>query len=142
MKSYNWNPTGFIMWEIQIILSKNQSRMARRNAPKRIPLNNNNREIVKAGIYQCCGNEWMRPYYEDCVKICNQCEEIVNPIRWNEEWRKRWFGHFKCTAKTGKSKKPCGRTWSSSWTWTVDNQIQTTECKTCNSSTMPYQLVS
>ena len=116
--------------------------MARKNAPKRIPLNNDNREIVKAGIYRCCGNEWMRPYYKDSVKVCNQCEQIVDPIRWNEEWRKRWFGHFKCTAKTGKSKKLCGRTWTSSWTWTVDNQIQTTKCKTCNSSTMPYQLVS
>lgn len=117
--------------------------MTRRNAPTIIPLNNDNREIVKAGIYRCCRNEWMRPYYNhNRVEVCNKCEEIVDPIRWNEEWIKRWYGHFKCTAKTGKSRKPCGRTWQSSWTWTVDNQIQTTKCKACNSSTMPYHLVS
>ena len=77
--------------------------MTRRNAPKIIPLNNDNREIVKAGIYRCCRNEWMRPNYfgyplydHNRVEVCNKCKKIVDPIR-NEEWTKRWYGHFKCT---------------------------------------------
>ena len=46
---------------------------------------------------------------------------------------KRWFGWFKC---------PCGRKWTSSYTWTIYGQKQTTQCKKCKRSVLPYQLVS
>ena len=113
--------------------------MPQKSAQTKIPYSNKNRAVIRAGKYQCCGNEWTRPTYDD-EQICYRCEEFVDPIEWDVEWRQRWYGHFKCMAKTGKSKKPCGRTWTSSWTWTIDNQIQTTKCKTCNTSTMPYKI--
>ena len=46
---------------------------------------------------------------------------------------KRWFGWFECT---------CGRTWTSSYTWTVDGKKQPTQCMNCKKSMLPYQLVS
>ena len=46
---------------------------------------------------------------------------------------KRWFGWFKCD---------CGRTWTSGFTWTLDDQAQTMQCKKCKTSVLPYKRVS
>ena len=120
--------------------------------PKRIPLRNEDREIIKLGIYKCCGKKWKSKviqmkengklfYVSRRQQVCKnkKCKRKVGPLR-TRNWEQRWFGHFKCMAK--KSDKRCGRTWKSSWTWTVNNQIQETNCKTCGTSTMPYQMVS
>jgi len=110
---YSWNPTGFIMWDTQVIWQKIKLHEG--------TLQKEFHWIMTIEISSRLA----------CVEVCNICRDIVVPISLEEEWRQRWFGHFKCTANKGKSKKPCGRTWTSSWAWTVDNQIQTTKCKAC-----------
>ena len=108
--------------------------MAYRNY--KIPLTNDDREIMKLAIFNCC-KKWKRAVYGSAPyakQKCHKCYRWVFPII--KEWTKRWFGSFKCTERT------CGRTWTSSWTWTVDNQIQTTQCQICKRSVLPYQLVS
>ena len=35
----------------------------------------------------------------------------------------------------------CGRTWTSTYTWTIDNQIQDSKCKDCLIDVMPYKIV-
>ena len=35
----------------------------------------------------------------------------------------------------------CGRTWTSTYTWTIDNQIQDSKCKDCLVDVMPYKIV-
>ena len=102
----------------------------------KIPLNNDDREIMKLAIFNCC-KKWKRAVYMDQIndkQRCHTCSRWVMPII--KEWSKRWFGSFKCTARD------CGRTWTSSWSWTVDNQIQPTQCQDCRTSVLPYQLVS
>ena len=102
-----------------------------------LTLTNNDRKIMKRAIFNCCQREWKRvinPLETNMEQTCNSCRRLVSPRL--EEWSKRWFGWFKCTSKY------CGRTWTSSCTWTVDNQIQTTQCQNCRTSVLPYQLVS
>ena len=97
--------------------------MAGKKFNKKIPLSNNDREIMKRAIFNCCRREWKRVVNPSEINIeqkCNRCRRWVSPRL--EEWSKR--------------------TWTSSWTWTVDNQIQTTQCQTCKTSVLPYQLVS
>ena len=90
-------------------------------------------------FFRCCGSEWNRP---ETKQVCKKCGKEVLAKEF-EEWEKRWFGHFQClTKEIGWDRKPCGRSWKSSWTWTIDNQIQPTKCKTCEASIMPYKLVS
>ena len=111
--------------------------MAGKKFNRKIPLSNNDREIMKRAVFNCCSREWKRIVNPSEVNIeqkCHRCRGWVSPRL--EEWSKRWFGSFKCTSRS------CGRTWTSSWTWTVDNQIQTTQCQTCKTSVLPYQLVS
>ena len=106
------------------------------NKNYKIPLTNDDREIMKLAIFNCC-KKWKRALYIDKIndqQICYICQRWVLPRI--KEWSKRWFGSFKCTERN------CGRTWTSSWTWTVDNQIQTTQCQICKISVLPYQLVS
>ena len=133
--------------------------MPRRNAsptlPKHVQLRNEDREIIKLGVYTCCSRKWKskvflwgknekngknvyRPIRKQVCKN-KRCRRNVAPIK-IIDWEQRWFGHFKCMAKT--SDKRCGRTWKSSWTWTVNNFIQETNCKSCGTSTLPYQMVS
>ena len=103
---------------------------------RKIPLTNDNREIMKCAVFSCC-TFWKRIINANEInngQTCDLCHRLVSPRI--EEWSKRWFGSFKCTRTN------CGRTWTSSWTWTVDNQIQTTQCLTCKTSVLPYQLVS
>ena len=47
--------------------------------------------------------------------------------------RKRWFGSFRCN---------CGRSWSSGYTWTLDDKPQPMQCQNCMTSVLPDQLVS
>ena len=47
--------------------------------------------------------------------------------------RKRWFGSFRCN---------CGRSWSSGYTWTLDDEPQPMQCQNCMTSVLPDQLVS
>ena len=103
------------------------------------PLTNDNRKIMKLAIFFCenCFKKWKRAVYMHQIndkQRCHNCSRWILPII--KEWRKRWFGSFKCTART------CGRTWTVSWTWTVDNQIQPTQCQDCRTSVLPYHLVS
>ena len=94
-------------------------------------------EIMKRAVFNCCRREWKRIVNPSEINIeqkCNRCRRWVSPRL--EQWSKRWFGSFKCTSKS------CGRIWTSSWTWTVNNQIQTTQCQTCKTSVLSYQLVS
>ena len=105
----------------------------------KIPLTNVDREIMKLAIFNCCNccKKWKRAVCIDKINAqqkCHSCHRWVLPRI--KEWSKRWFGSFKCTKRT------CGRTWTSSWTWTIDNQIQTTQCQICKTSVLPYQLVS
>ena len=57
----------------------------------------------------------------------------TQPKQLNFPVEKRWYGSFKCS---------CGRSWSSGYTWTVDNQPQTMQCQRCNTTVLPYKLVS
>ena len=130
--------------------------MSARNAPKRIPLSNDDREIIRLGVYRCCGQKWKAQFYQVLKNgkktyvlkrrdkshkpnVCRNCRQTAHPAAFRD-WKKRWYGHFKCMGNV--SGKRCGRTWTSSLTWTLNNKIQTTKCKACNSETMPYQLVS
>ena len=129
--------------------------MATRNASREIPLSNEDRYIIKTGIYRCCDKKWKAKLiqveedgrikyvlnHSDLMRsrnVCNRCQRRVYPtIR---DWNKRWYGHFRCMGILRR--RQCGRTWTSSLTWTLNNQIQTTQCKSCNTETLPYQLVS
>ena len=136
--------------------------MSSRNAPKRIPLRNEDREILKTGVYKCCNRKWKatlvqviqdgRKLYalqpktgnekapKEKRNVCKRCRKKLRPAE-NRDRKKRMYGHFNCTGINAQGKR-CGRTWTSSLTWTLNNQIQTTKCKACNTETMPYQLVS
>ena len=76
-------------------------------------------------------------YNRTCVrKLIKSCKtEIPSPLKKKMRFvcRKRWFGSFRCT---------CGRSWSSGYTWTLDDKAQPMECQNCMSSVLPYQLVS
>ena len=128
--------------------------MPRKHCQRCVPLRNEEREIVKLGIYGCCDRKWKGELVKEfrngkfCFvplkKVCRNCGRNIGPHK-IIDLEERWFGHFKCTAKKysdKKSRELCGRSWKSSWTWTVNNQIQTTQCKTCEADTMPYQIVS
>ena len=85
----------------------------------------------------------MRPVSPKIEQTCKTCGQEVIATETGVEYRKRWFGHFECTkGLVGYNRRPCKRQWKSSWTWTVNNQIQTTKCQTCKTSTLPYQIVS
>ena len=131
--------------------------MSSRNAPKRIPLRNEDREILKTGVYKCCNRKWKATFVqvrrwkeEDGRKmyalqqekrnVCKRCRKKLCPAEIRDR-KRRMYGHFNCTGINAQGKR-CGRTWTSSLTWTLNNQIQTTKCKACNTETMPYQLVS
>ena len=126
--------------------------MPLKNNPKRIPLCNDDRDIIKLGVFTCCGNEWKakliqlndqgRTHYlfkGEVKNVCKKCRRKVG-YKYLTEWIKRWYGHFKCFGII--SGQRCGRTWTSSLTWTINNQIQSTQCKACSTDTLPYQLVS
>ena len=46
---------------------------------------------------------------------------------------KRWYGSFLCT---------CGRSWSSGYTWTLDDVPQPMQCQNCMTSVLPHKRVS
>ena len=112
-------------------------------------LSNDDRDIIKLGIFGCCGREWEvevtktyqrnKAVYKPTKTVCHRCDKNVGP-RKIVDLEERWFGHFKCLAY--RSGGLCGRFWLSSWTWTVNNQIQTTKCKDCGANTLPFQIVS
>ena len=104
-------------------------------SPKK-PIKNSTRPMLKIGEYRCCGNEWTEYRITLGQKFeCNTCNKNVGPKN-QRTWNKRWYGYFECT------KKGCGNTWNSSNTWTIDNKIQTTECRKCNKSMLPHDIVS
>ena len=77
----------------------------------------NNREIKRLGLFECCGSEWKG---RETKVNCRKCGKEVIPTEF-EELEERWFGHFECSTKEfGWERKPCGRRWKSSWTWTID----------------------
>ena len=104
-------------------------------SPKK-PLKNSKRPTLKTGEYECCGKEWTRRGITNGQKFtCKQCKKETGPKN-TITWNKRWYGYFGCT------KKGCESTWVSSNTWTVDNKIQTTQCRKCMTSVLPYIIVS
>ena len=111
--------------------------MSKKEKTSKEPLDNEERPTLKIGIYKCCGpKEWKRFVIKKGQKNqCNRCNKTVKPIT-RITWNKRWYGHFKCTEKS------CKNVWSSSNTWTVNNKIQTTQCKKCLTSVLPFEIVS
>ena len=110
--------------------------MAKKEESSKKPLDNAERPTLKIGIYKCCGKEWKRFGIKKGQKVeCKKCNEKVKP-KTRITWNQRWYGHFRCT------EKKCKNGWTSSNTWTVDNKIQTTQCKKCLTSTLPYEIVS
>ena len=100
------------------------------------PMINSERPILKTGEYKCCGKEWIKRGITNGQKFeCNTCNRNIGPQN-QITWNKRWYGYFRCTEMKCKNK------WTSSNTWTVDNKIQTTQCKACFTSTLPYEIVS
>lgn len=83
-------------------LSKKEgSELAR---PGRIPLTNDEREVLKTGVYRCqpCGNEWRKKGIKPngkkgptkCIATCKGCKKKMRPVE-IENWTKRWFGYFR-----------------------------------------------
>ena len=116
-------------------MAKKQETANTGESPKK-PLKNSERPTLKTGEYQCCGEDWTEEGITNGQKFaCPKCKKEKGPknlIAWNQ----RWFGSFECTVKS------CRNQWVSSNTWTVDNKIQTTQCKECLHSVLPYDIVS
>ena len=105
------------------------------DSPKK-PLKNSTRPTLKTGEYECCGEKWTEEGITNGQKFaCDKCKKEIGPKN-QIQWNQRWFGSFECTVKR------CMNQWVSSNTWTVDNKIQTTQCKECLHSVLPYEIVS
>ena len=110
--------------------------MAKTDESPKKPLKNSKRPILKTGQYRCCDTEWTKKGITLGQKFeCRKCNKEVGPKK-QETWNKRWYGYFGCV------EKGCKSTWVSSNTWTVDNKIQTTQCRKCKTSVLPYIIVS
>ena len=100
------------------------------------PLKNSKRATLKTGHYECCDTKWVKNGITNGQKFeCRKCNKEIGPKN-QITWNKRWYGYFECTVVGCKS------TWVSSNTWTVDNKIQTTQCRKCLTSVLPYEIVS
>ena len=121
--------------QIKIKISRKFSFEIARESPKK-PLKNSERPTLKTGEYRCCGKEWYKKGITNGQKFaCKQCKKETGPKN-TITWNKKWYGSFECTVKS------CMNQWVSSNTWTVDNKIQTTQCRKCKKSTLPYDIVS
>ena len=116
-------------------MAKRQEMAKTGESPKK-PLKNSKRPILKTGRYECCETEWFKNGITLGQKLeCRKCNKEIGPKN-QITWNKRWYGYFGCT------EKGCKSTWVSSNTWTVDNKIQTTQCRKCKTSVLPYEIVS
>ena len=91
---------GNILTDFQLS-KKEGSELAR---PGRIPLTNDDREVLKTGVYRChpCGNRWRKRGIKPngkkgstkCITKCKGCHKMIKPVEM-ENWTKRWFGYFR-----------------------------------------------
>jgi len=116
-------------------MAKKQENAKTGESPTK-PLKNSKRPTLKTGEYQCCDKKWTKRGITNGQKFaCKQCKKETGPKN-TITWNKRWYGYFGCT------KKGCESTWVSSNTWTIDNKIQTTQCRKCKTSVLPNEIVS
>ena len=116
-------------------MAKKQEIAKTGESPKK-PLKNSKRPTLKTGEYRCCDKKWFKKGIKNGQKFaCKQCKKETGPKN-TITWNKKWYGSFECTVKS------CMNQWVSSNTWTVDNKIQTTQCRKCKKSTLPYDIVS
>merc|ERR1712126_29445 len=114
-------------------MAKKQEIAKTGESPKK-PLKNSKRPTLKTGEYRCCDKKWFKKGIKNGQKsACKQCKKETGPKN-TITWNKKWYGSFECTVKS------CMNQWVSSNTWTVDNKIQTTQCRKCKKSNTRHHI--